>query len=176
MSIARCKKCGIAWDAALQPDCPQCLPDRWMRTPGFLRKKHDPRSLSSPYSRDRSIMSSEYMGGSPDFLSHAASQGTACYSPRHHDYCYLASSPGSAVAGSVVPAGGTVATQAFHGVVVAQPWGSAHIYTEDLTKMQQEYAAGRYIPLPRCAVGGCSKLAIPEDGRCVVHTSPALAD
>jgi hypothetical protein len=176
MSNVTCKQCGTTWDATLRSECPQCLRDAWMNTPDFLRRKHDPQSLSSPYPRDRSIVSSEYIQGSAAFLGHAAQEGTACYSVRHRGYCYLADSPGGAVCGSAVPASGTIAAHPHHGIIIAGTAKRAHIYTEDPAKMWAEFAAGSYIPQPQCEVVGCSNLAIPGDSKCVIHISIALAD
>ena len=176
MSNETCQHCRTIWNASERPECPHCLPIRWMQADDFLRDKHAPASLSSPNDRDRSIMSQEYLDDPIVFLQHLASDGTPYYNRQHKKYNYIGATPGSAVARSAVPANGTVTTHPYYGLQIADAAGSAHIFAEDPGKIHYMYSVGSLQPIPRCVVGSCNNLAIPSKSQCVVHTWPPLAD
>ena len=177
MRTLRCTVCGHVWDCNIaRPTCPNCLVNYWASVPRMITPEHDSRCLPSASSKFRSVLPGDYPDRQTEYNTYFAHSGTALYSHRHSDVCYVCGSAPSLNAGSAIPVGSAMPVYAFDAFLVAQYyWSKAHVYAEDNSKIQVQLQSGTLTFLPICSVDGCELRSVPGSGFCVLHHDPPLA-
>ena len=177
MGELTCKKCEAKWDGKRVPTCPNCQASYWNSLPTMIVDKHDPRQLPSASSAFRSTLPSDFPQRANDYYLYFAHSGTALYHQDKNDYCYVAGVPTHLNAGSAVPPGSAMPTRPMDSFVVPKAFGSgAHVYSDDVTRIQGMISDGPYQWLPTCSSENCENLCVPGTQFCAKHTSPPLAD
>jgi hypothetical protein len=172
MSQLKCPKCQDNYDGEVYPECPSCLGMRWVNTPGFVKKKHDPYQLPFPMPCFRSVLSPEVVDNLQDFLGSAAKMGTWYYSHKHQKYCHVTAVPCYLIPGSAIPEGDPLPDGALDGLMIANANSDPHAYCVDIAEFQAEVAAGEYQILPHCSQRDCSNIAKPGSDKCWQHQNP----
>jgi hypothetical protein len=176
MGTLTCIVCSTVWEANQRPRCPKCMAEQWQQLSTLVTPKHDPASLAVPLSTFRSVVPAGFGLSAGSYLSHIANSGSAYYSVYHHEYFDFALVPPGMASGSAVPRGSVIPTTALNGFLIARAYQpDAHIYPEDLTRIEQRVTEGKYQPLQTCIVRNCSNLRVPPSDTCAQHSSPPLA-
>ncbi len=176
MSDLKCNKCGTIWDGASKAMCPYCLAQQWSSSPNMIKPKHDPAQLPSAYAGFRSTLPHDFRERSDEYYSAIAFGGTALYSNRHRGYCYVFGVTPDLNAGSAIPSGSAMPTQALDAYLVADPFGSNnHIFAEDNKIISVGVINGTLYPLSLCEAEGCDNLHGPDSKFCAKHADPPQA-
>jgi hypothetical protein len=176
MSILFCTTCGISWYGEQRPACPRCLARSWQESNGLVQPHHDPTQLGTPLQRFRSVVPYEFSASAGIYLDHIAFSGSAYYCLYHREYFDFALVPPGMASGSAVYRGATAPTTALNGFLMAKAYQpEAHVYAEDLSRVEQRVTEGKYLPLETCAARGCRNLRVPPTDTCAEHSLPPLA-
>ena len=138
MSFVVCNHCGYQWDAQYQPRCPKCLAIMWQANPGIIRDKHDPTKLPLKSPKYRSVVTYDVITDKAVFLDRIATSGSCFYSSKYNSYCYYVPQPLGSVAGSAIPANSPMPTLPLNSLLVADAFGSPHVYAYDSNKFESE--------------------------------------
>lgn len=175
MSLVRCCCCDTYWRAESSPECPNCIAERWLADPSFLRQKHDPAALPYAVGSYRSVASHEVANNLPAYVHRLAQAGEWYWSPTHGRKVCVLYRQELPVPGSAVPPWEPMPSQALDAALIADASGSAHYYAESSAFFDGRKDKGDFVPLGICSVHGCDNLAACGEQRCVVHLRPPRA-
>jgi len=169
MSMLTCGKCHYVWDGGLSPFCPMCAIKKYETDPRFFRRKHDPTELPYPMKDFRSVLSMDFVVNKSLYIYTLATQGVYYFDTYNNNFTCVVNQPLGIIAGSAIPSWFPLPTYPMDSQIIADVWGSPHVFAENNSTINFRVNKGRLIPPRLCDMVGCANLAIPGTNRCVRH-------
>lgn len=168
MALLRCSY-GHTWLGEESPFCPTCAIKKWEAETGFIKDKHDPTKLPLPMKGFRSVVTMDFITDKGLYIYTLATEGNYYYDTQHRNFSCVLSQPIGSTAGSAIPSWFPMPTYPMDSQIIADVWGTPHVFAEDMSTIAHQVSIGRLIPPRRCDTAGCPNFAIPGSTKCSRH-------